>query len=79
MAQLKTALNDRNVAEIVLDKDVTNDTDKYVNVDQAKVARKVTVWGSKVADKTTTLNLGDQSLYFYNKTEDDEHKVGSDI
>ncbi|WP_326516311.1 Rib/alpha-like domain-containing protein [Ligilactobacillus murinus] len=74
MAQLKTALNDRNVAEIVLDKDVTNDTDKYVNVDQAKVARKVTVWGSKVADKTTTLNLGDQSLYFYNKTEDDEHK-----
>ena len=76
MAQLKTALNDRNVAEIVLDKDVTNDTDKYVNVDQAKVARKVTVWGSKVADKTTTLNLGDQSLYFYNKTEDDEHKWG---
>ncbi len=74
MAQLKTALNDRNVAEIVLDKDVTNDTDKYVNVDQAKVARKVTVWGSKVADKTTTLNLGDQSLYFYNKTEDAEHK-----
>ena len=74
MAQLKTALNDRNVAEIVLDKDVTNDTDKYVNVDQAKVARKVTVWGSKVDDKTTTLNLGDQSLYFYNKTEDAEHK-----
>lgn len=74
MAQFQTALNDKNVAEIVLDKDVTNDTDNYVNVDKPGVARDVTVWGSKVDERNTTLNLGDHSLYFYNKTTTPDHK-----
>ncbi|WOY89087.1 Rib/alpha-like domain-containing protein [Ligilactobacillus murinus] len=74
MAQLQTALNDKNVAEIVLDKDVTNDTDNYVNVDKPGVARDVTVWGSKIDERNTTLNLGDHSLYFYNKTTTPDHK-----
>ncbi|MDY2992486.1 Rib/alpha-like domain-containing protein [Ligilactobacillus animalis] len=74
MAQFQTALNDKNVAEIVLDKDVTNDTDNYVNVDKPGVARDVTVWGSKVDERNTTLNLGDHSLYFYNKTTIPDHK-----
>ena len=43
MAQFQTALNDKNVAEIVLDKDVTNDTDNYVNVDKPGVAPNATV------------------------------------
>ncbi|WP_304652109.1 Rib/alpha-like domain-containing protein, partial [uncultured Ligilactobacillus sp.] len=75
MLQFQTALNDKNVSEIVLDKDVVNNTDDYVSVDKAGSARKVTVWGSKVDDdKTTSLNLGDYSLYFYNKTATGEHK-----
>ena len=74
MAQFQTALNDKNVAEIVLDKDVTNDTDNYVNVDKPGVARAVTVWGSKVDERNTALNLGDHSLYFYNKTTTPDHK-----
>ncbi|MDE6377027.1 MAG: hypothetical protein K2L20_07765, partial [Ligilactobacillus sp.] len=75
MLQLQTALNDKNVSEIVLDKDVVNNTDNYVSVDKTGSARKVTVWGSKVDDdKTTSLNLGDYSLYFYNKTATTDHK-----
>ncbi|WGN90384.1 Rib/alpha-like domain-containing protein [Ligilactobacillus faecis] len=63
---LQTALNNKNVTQVILDQNVTNaNKDTNVTVDGEGVARAVQITG-KTAQ--TTLDLGDASLLFKNNT-----------
>ena len=66
MQALQTALNNKNVTQVILDQNVTDaNRDTNVTVDGEGVARAVQITGNT---PQTTLDLGDASLLYYIST-----------